>query len=108
MTQTSNVIYSRRLQFRLAGLVLLAFACTASAADPQTPEFGHDLFDSRSLDGWTAENGCEAAVDDGLLVLKAGDGWLRSDHTYTDFTMHIEWKALKSDSYDSGIYIRTL
>lgn len=92
----------------LIGLVMLAFATTASSADPQTPQFSHDLFDGRTLDGWTAENGCEAGVDDGLLVLKAGDGWLRSDYAYADFVLHVEWKALKANNYDAGIYIRTL
>src|SRR5262249_7258616 len=52
--------------------------------------------------------GCQVAVEDGLLTLKDGDGWLRSDRTYADFILHVEWKALKTSEYDSGVYIRTL
>jgi hypothetical protein len=80
----------------------------AAADDAPQPHFSYALFDGRSLDGWTAENGCEAAVEDGLLVLKAGDGWLRSDRAYSDFILHVEWRALKAADYDAGVYIRTL
>lgn len=64
------------------------------------------LFDGKSLHGWTAENEAVVEVQDGELLLKAGDGWLRSDHTYADFQLHVEWKALKADQYDAGIYLR--
>src|SRR5262249_32869517 len=86
----------------------LAVPVPASADDAPTPQFSYALFDGRSLDGWAAEDRCEAAVEDGLLVLKAGDGWLRSDRTYSDFILHVEWKALKAADYDAGVYIRTL
>src|SRR5215472_9236774 len=86
----------------LCGLARLAAAETPSA------KFTCSLFDGRSLAGWTVENGCEAGVEEGLLVLKAGNGWLRSDLVYQDFVLHVEWRALKSADYDSGIYIRTL
>ena len=66
------------------------------------------LFDGRSLDGWTVEGDCRVVVEDGLLVLKEGNGWLRSDLTYRDFTLHVEWKAVKTADYDSGVYVRTL
>ncbi len=82
-------------------------ACPLHAAETPAPQFSRSLFDGKSLLGWTAENGCEARVDDGLLVLSAGDGWLRNDHTYADFVLHVEWKALKKSDYDAGIYIRT-
>src|SRR6516165_5882545 len=77
------------------------------AADRPVAQFGRSLFDGLSLQGWTPENGCEARIEHGLLVLCAGDGWLRSDYTYADFLLHVEWKALKKSDYDAGIYIRT-
>lgn len=82
----------------------------AAPPDPSKPDSGgftSTLFDGKSLQGWTIENDCAAGVEDGVLVLQSGNGWLRSDHTYRDFTLHIEWKALKAADYDSGIYIRT-
>lgn len=71
-------------------------------------EHTSSLFDGISLNGWTPENGCRASVKDGVIVLDSGDGWLRSDHMYGDFRLHVEWKALKEHDYDAGIFIRTL
>ncbi|MDZ4689466.1 MAG: DUF1080 domain-containing protein [Planctomycetaceae bacterium] len=65
------------------------------------------LFDGRSLDGWVLENDAEVEVVDGCLLLKAGNGWLRSAHQYRDFELELEWKALKAHEYDAGIYIRS-
>src|SRR6478735_9073966 len=95
--------------YRVFLCAALACFCIASlqAAETPAPQFSRSLFDGQSLQGWTAENGCEVRVNDGLLVLSAGDGWLRSDHTYADFVLHVEWKALKKSEYDAGIYIRT-
>ncbi len=64
------------------------------------------LFDGVSLHGWSVENDCDVDVVDGCLRLKAGNGWLRSHHTYRDFDLHVEWKALQAENYDAGIYIR--
>ena len=64
------------------------------------------LFNGKSLDSWTVENGAKVEIQDGNLLLKDGDGWLRSHHVYADFQLHVEWKALKADTYDAGIYLR--
>jgi len=78
------------------------------AADPETASGPtYNLLEGNSLEGWTAENGCDVAVDYGVLLLKGGDGWVRSDHTYADFKLHLEWKALQKANYDAGIFIRT-
>ena len=65
------------------------------------------IFDGKTLDGWTAENGCRADVAKGTIRLLEGNGWLRSDRTFGDFLLHVEWKAEKDAMYDAGIYIRT-
>lgn len=103
-----SLMYFARLgtSLSLAIASIIVAGLPAVAAD-KPPEFRYSLFDGRSLSGWTMENGCEAGVEGGLLLLKAGDGWLRSDHTYADFVLHVEWKALKKADYDAGIYIRT-
>jgi hypothetical protein len=90
-----------RAPFAIA-LILLASA--AQAAD--LPAHTYDLFDGRSLDGFTVENGCEAEVRDGAILLKASNGWLRSHHTYADFRLEVECKALQAEAYDAGIYLR--
>jgi ribosomal protein L7/L12 len=50
--------------------------------------------------------GCEAVVQDGAILLKAGNGVLRTERKYKDYVFEVEWKALKADKWDSGIYIR--
>lgn len=64
------------------------------------------LFDGKSVDGWVLENDAEVEVVDGNLLLKAGNGWLRTAHQYRDFELELEWKALQTQNYDAGIYIR--
>lgn len=91
------------VRFLGAAMIGVCGVGDATAADDG---YTASLFDGRSLRGWTAENGCEAAVQDGAILLKSGDGWLRSDLIYTDFTLHVEWKALKDADYDAGIYLR--
>lgn len=66
------------------------------------------IFNGKDLAGWVVTgDGCEAAVEDGLLVIKAGDGFVRYDKELTDFVLEIEWKALREKDYDSGIYFRS-
>lgn len=81
-------------------LLLLTAAATGEAAHT------YPLFDGRSLAGWTASGGCDVAVRNGMILLRGGTGWLRSHHTYADFTLHVEWKPLEDANFDSGIYIR--
>jgi hypothetical protein len=76
---------------------------TAQAADGVR----QTLFDGKSLDGWTLENDAEVEIVDGCLLLKSGNGWLRSAYQYRDFELDLEWKAIKAHEYDAGIYIRS-
>ncbi|HTN76511.1 MAG TPA: DUF1080 domain-containing protein, partial [Pirellulaceae bacterium] len=63
------------------------------------------LFDGKTLQGWHV-TGCEAAVENGVLVIKEGNGLLRTDHRYRDFILEISYKPRQAEKYDSGIYIR--
>jgi hypothetical protein len=110
----------RALRFSMLTLALAALAMTlaaatvASAADAPAPAQGKaklnygpgvTLFDGKSLDGWKVI-GCEAEVKDGAIFLKAGNGVVRTEKQYTDFVIEYEWKALKADDWDSGLYFR--
>jgi hypothetical protein len=92
----------------LAMLLGLAFLVPGpvTADDERAKGTDLELFDGESLAGWTIENDCEVVVDDGDLLLKSGDGWLRSNHEYTDFRLHVEWMALQEQAHDAGIYVR--
>ncbi len=108
MSGLSRVLSLRFRGVTLTLLVAALVACVAESPAAEAPRAKSSLFDGKTLDGWTIEGGCKAAVEDGLLVLKEGNGWLRSDFSYGDFVLHVEWKAVKSADYDSGVYVRTL
>ena len=65
------------------------------------------LFDGKTLNGWKVEN-CEVEVQDGCIFLKGGNGWVRTEKTYGDFVIELQWKALKKEKYDSGVFIRAV
>ena len=92
---------------RMCAMAVISGGLGTAAIAEAPPEFTYSLFNGKSLDGWTIENKCEVDIVDEQLRLKAGNGWLRSDHQYTDFKLHVEWKALQASKYDAGIFIRT-
>lgn len=63
------------------------------------------LFNGQNLDGWHVTS-CQAAVENGAIVIQEGNGLVRTDHQYRDFVLELAWKARKSEMWDSGIYIR--
>lgn len=68
-------------------------------------DFPRDLFNGRNLDGWQVTE-CDVVIEAGALVLKGGNGFVRSDHRYGDFTLELDWRARQEKDYDSGIYFR--
>jgi len=63
------------------------------------------LFDGKTLKGWTVLK-CQAEVRDGQLLIKSGNGLVQTEKEYGDFILEFECKALKSDTWDSGVYFR--
>jgi hypothetical protein len=63
------------------------------------------LFDGKTLKGWTVLT-CEAEVDNGEIFLKGGNGIVQTEKKYGDFVFECEFKALKAEKFDSGIYFR--
>jgi len=63
------------------------------------------LFDGKTLTGWTVLT-CEATVDNGEIFLKAGNGMVQTEQKYGDFIFECEFKALKAEKFDSGVYFR--
>jgi hypothetical protein len=84
--------------------VLLLVGSPCLAADPPSG-FTASLFDGKGLDGWLVKD-CEAVVEDGKLLLKSGNGFVRSELRYRDFVLELDWKARKESGWDSGIYFR--
>lgn len=63
------------------------------------------LFNGKNLDNWVIENNGQFSVEDGLLKVNRGSGWLRSEKKYSDFTMTMEFRFMEKDA-NSGIYVR--
>ena len=97
--------------FAMAACVRTAFVClllgSLSPSLLRAEEVGPkvSLFNGRDLNGWHAVH-CEAAVEDGALVITGGDGLLRADHRFADFVLELDWRPRNMEKYDSGIYFR--
>ncbi|HEX3727485.1 MAG TPA: DUF1080 domain-containing protein [Pirellulales bacterium] len=63
------------------------------------------LFNGHDLDGWQI-TGCQVGVEDGALVLRGGDGFVRTNERHGDFVLELDWRARRASNYDSGIYLR--
>jgi hypothetical protein len=87
--------------------VSLGWAETAAGADKAAARGKSwvSLFDGETLKGWKV-TGCEAVVEDGAILLKSGNGLVRTERPYRDFVLEVEWKALNPDRWDSGIFFR--
>lgn len=64
------------------------------------------LFDGKSLANWEIQNGGRFSVENGVLKVDKGVGWLRSVDTFADYTLTIEFRFLEKGS-NSGIFVRT-
>lgn len=83
-----------------------AAASGATAVAPN-PNIGKEvvLFNGKDLTGWVVTE-CETEVKDAVLLLKAGEGWIRAEKPYTNFELSWECKNLKKEAYDSGVHFR--
>ena len=87
-------------------LVLSLGSITFAVEGDKPAGFRTSLFNGQNLDGWHV-TGCKAAAEEGNLVILEGDGFVRSDHRYTDFILELDWKPRRAEKYDSGIYFRS-
>ena len=95
-----------KLTFLLVATLLLPSVLFAEDAR-KVDEKWVSLFDGKTLDGWRVEK-CQAEVQDGCIFLKGGNGWVRHEKSYGDLVLEVEWKAVKKDKYDSGVFIRAV
>src|SRR5688500_593377 len=86
-------------------IVLFLVAVPLGLLADEQQSFRTSLFNGENLNGWHITD-CQAAVEDRLLVLKDGNGLIRTDHQYGDFILELDWRPRKTEKWDSGIYIR--
>ena len=88
----------------LPGIVVAA-ALLTSCAVFEGPGKRAALFDGKSLTDWTIIK-CEATVEDGDILITAGNGLIQTEKKYGDFILEFECKALRDNKWDSGVYFR--
>lgn len=89
--------------FSLFCVSAVVFAAQVVADVPSEPV---SLFNGKDLSGWVIENGGQFSVEDGKIKVNRGTGWLRSEETYGDYILHIEFRFLEEGA-NSGIFLRT-
>lgn len=85
----------------------LLFAPVWAGEDkPSVSEEGFtSLFNGKDLSGWHIMNGGRFSVKEGVIFLDKGGGWLRSDKTYRDFELRMDFRFLNKGA-NSGIFFR--
>ncbi|MEO2089286.1 MAG: DUF1080 domain-containing protein [Gemmataceae bacterium] len=86
----------------LVASVLVCLPLSVASADDKEVS----LFDGQSLSGWHVMNGGKFEAKDGMIQLRGGSGWLRSDQEYADFVLTLEVRWLKPKQ-DSGVFLRS-
>lgn len=93
------------MRLLLVSAVLVLPTVAVCAEEAASAKEAVSLFDGKTLDGWKV-TACEAEVQEGAILLKAGNGMVRTERSFKDFVLEIEWKALKEDQWDSGVFFR--
>jgi len=90
--KTSNTFYSLIVVVAIALLTSCATEPDKASKSPKGKRVA--LFDGKTLDGWKILK-CEAAVDNGHILIKTGNGLIQTEKMYGDFILEFEWKALR-------------
>jgi len=94
----------KRIMVTLAGVTLF-LGCAGPDMDAHKGSYV-SLFNGRNLDGWVIENNANFSVQNGMLVLNKGTGWLRSEEDFGDFVLEMDFRFLEEGA-NSGIFVRT-
>lgn len=89
----------------LVSSMLLSLAGCATAADTNSVATWQSLFNGNDLTGWTQQSEGNFTVTNGVLHVSGGNGWLRTDKSYGDFVLEVEWRGMETN-FNSGIYVR--
>ncbi len=88
-------------KFALLLLVTLVANCLVASDSPEA----RPLFTGTNLAGWLPMHGGNFYVTNGVLRAEAGKGWLRTEQSFTNFILEVEWRGLETN-YNSGIFVR--
>ncbi len=82
------------------------FALLAGCTTTNNPPKSISLFNGTNLDNWVIENDAQFSVQNGVLKVNRGTGWLRSAGVFANFTLVMEFRFLETEA-NSGIFVRT-
>jgi hypothetical protein len=88
-------------------VIVVGLLGVAASVEAAADDFQFSLFNGKDLAGWDVTN-CKVAAENGAIVLKEGNGFVRTNLKYGDFVLELDWRALQASKYDSGIYVRSL
>ena len=86
----------------IASIAVTLFAGCTTIETPKSVA----LFNGTNFDNWVVENDGQFLVEDGVLKVNRGTGWLRSADVFSDFTLLMEFRFLEAEA-NSGIFVRT-
>jgi hypothetical protein len=89
--------------FFFGASVLITLPAQAAAQDPS---FTYNPIQGDSLSDWVI-TGCDVELNDGILRLADGNGFVRLAHPLRDFEFKFSFKPEKESGWDSGIYFRS-
>lgn len=89
----------------IAAMAVLVCAAVGGQALAAADDGWVDLFNGKDLAKWDVLK-CEVVIQDGALLIKSGNGLVQTKEQYANFVLDFEWKALKPDKWDSGVYFR--
>lgn len=92
-------------------LFVLLFGASGIFAVPhqapaQDQSFTYNPIEDDSLADWVI-TGCDVEVNEGVLRLAGGNGFVRLAHPLRDFEFTFSFKPEKESGWDSGIYFRS-
>jgi hypothetical protein len=87
--------------------IVSAFPVMDFTANAANEEGFVSMFDGKTLDGWHLMNGAPFVAEDGVIKLNGGRGWMRSDKEYSDFVLKLEFRFLKPERQDGGVFLRS-
>ncbi|MCP4195714.1 MAG: DUF1080 domain-containing protein, partial [Proteobacteria bacterium] len=83
----------------IASIIVTLFVRCAINVAPKSIS----LFNGTNLDNWVIENDAQFSVQDGVLKVNRGTGWLRSAGVFSNFTLVMEFRFLEAEA-NSGIF----
>jgi len=95
----------RRIWFIRSTAAILSYMMAASVLAYGQAKIVQ-LHNGHDLNNWTIESNGQFVVEDGVLRVNRGTGWLRSRERFKDFKLTMVFRFLEAGA-NSGIYIRT-